>query len=292
MRRLAPWALLGLLTAGTAAGIALGVANQPGQTPAQWVANALEATARAATARFTYSHVTSSTNPDLRGTLSGHGVVNFTRGDVRVTEMDRDVTYQGGPLSGLHATPSTEVLDAVGIGGALYQSYDAPANLHWMKLNFPREPRSSLGLADALNASVALSGLDGNDPVVAVHDSGPATVAGVATTKYVVSTAPPALCARQRAVGLTSQQMPSIVWIDKAGRIVRVRAEIRDDLVVPPDPTSQVFTHVPTGKVTVVATLQFSRFGAPVTIAAPSLGRTYERSESVGIAVARGCHPS
>ena len=275
-----------------AAGIALGVADQPGQTPAQWVAGALAATARAGSARFTYSHVTTSSNPDLRGTLSGYGVVNFTRGDVRVTEVDRDVTFQGGPLGDRHATPSTQSLKAVGIGRALYQSYDAPVNLHWMKLSFARQPRSNLGLAEALNASVALSGLDGIDPVVAVHDAGPATVAGVATTRYVVSTAPPVLCAGQHTTGLTSAQVPSTVWIDQAGRIVRVRAEFRDDLAVPSGRAGRVFAHMPTGTVDVVATLSFSRFGIPVAITAPPVGQTFGRSVEFSVGLARRCHPS
>lgn len=66
MRRLVPWVLLGLVGLATAAAAALGAA-----------AAVLAATAQAGTAHFSYSHVTASPNPVLRGTLSGSGVVDF-----------------------------------------------------------------------------------------------------------------------------------------------------------------------------------------------------------------------
>src|SRR5271168_4969549 len=110
MRRLAPWLLLAVLVAGTAAAAALGIAQKPSSptsTASQWVAGVLASTERAASAHFSYTHVTSSPNPDLRGSLSGHGVVDFTTSDVRVTEVDHDITFTSTGKQPLHPVPST-----------------------------------------------------------------------------------------------------------------------------------------------------------------------------------------
>src|SRR6202044_1168649 len=78
MRRLVPWVLVSLVALGAAAGAALGIAHGTApEAPSQWVAAVLATTERAGTARFSYNHVTSSPNADLRGSLSGHGEVDF-----------------------------------------------------------------------------------------------------------------------------------------------------------------------------------------------------------------------
>jgi hypothetical protein len=290
MRRFVPWALLGLLTVGVAAGIALGVANQPGQTPAQWVAAAFATTARAGTARFVYSKSTSSPNPDLRSSLSGYGVVDFARGDVQATQVEHDVTFGGDPLGTLRALPSTETLGEVGIGRVDYMSFDAPLNRNWMKEDFLSEPPSGLRLDAALDAGLAPSVLEG-DPSEGVHDAGPATVGGVATTKYLVPIVPVVVCSGPHDTkALTIRQSPSTVWVDKAGRIVQVRSDIRGQLGPWPelpagtDPAFAQMSKLVTGKVDTVAILRFSDFGAPVTIRAPKVEVHQGGSESVGSA--------
>jgi hypothetical protein len=290
MRRLVPWALLGLLTVGAAAGIALGVANQPGQTPAQWVATAFAATTRAGTARFVYNKVTSSSNPNLRSSLSGFGVVDFTRGDVRTTQLEHDVTFGGDPLGTLQAVPSTETVGEVGIGRTDYVSFDAPLNRNWMREDFPSEPRSGLTLDGLFDASLALSVLEEN-PAAGVQDAGRATVEGVATTKYLVPVVPVVVCSGpHNTKALTIRQSPSAVWIDQAGRIVQVRSDIRGQFGPVPagnDPAFPAFAQMSkllTGKTDTVATLRFSDFGAPVTIRAPKVEKQHDASVTVGSA--------
>ena len=293
VRRLVPWALLGLLTVGAAAGIALGVANQPGQTPAQWVASALATTARTGSARFTYSDSDSSSIAELRSQVRGYGVVDFKRGDLRDTEVNRQLNDGGGANADQHARSSLDTTETIGIGHTLYEDIGAPLDIHWMKLPLPREPQSNLGFGAALNGNVALSGLEGVDPVVTVRAAGPATVGGVATIKYLVSTAAPVLCPGQhKTTGLTFEQLPTTVWIDHAGRIVQVRSEFREEFGPPPAGIGAPFSHIPTGSVHSVATLRFSDFGLPLTIAAPSIGPNLGQSASFGIATSRRCGSS
>ena len=114
VRRLVPWALLGLLTVGAAAGIALGVANQPGQTPAQWVASALTTTARAGTARFTYSDSVSSSVAQLRSQVRGYGVVDFKRDEVRDTEVNASIERRRRCNGDQHVRASLDTAETIG----------------------------------------------------------------------------------------------------------------------------------------------------------------------------------
>ena len=68
-----PWALVGLVTVAGLVGALVGATNQPSAS-AQLSLSAIDAATRAAgTARFTYSAITTSTNPLLRSTsVNGH----------------------------------------------------------------------------------------------------------------------------------------------------------------------------------------------------------------------------
>ena len=209
---------------------------------------------------------------------------------MRDTEVNRQLNDGGGANGDQHVRASLDTAETIEIGHTLYEDFGAPLNSHWMKLPLPREPQSSLGLGAALNGSVALSGLDGVEPIVTVAAAGPATVGGVATTKYVVSTAPPVLCPGQhKTTALTLEQLPTTVWIDEAGRIVQVRSEFREHFGPVPAGISPLFSHIPTGSARSVATLRFSDFGLPLTIAAPTIEPSSGKSFSIGIAKARRC---
>ena len=99
MRRLLPWLLVGLVGAGGAIGAALGItghAGSPDTTPAQWVADVMSATKAAGTARVQYAEVTTSANPDLRGSATGSGVIGFSAQAVHVTEVDDQPEWSVG----------------------------------------------------------------------------------------------------------------------------------------------------------------------------------------------------
>jgi hypothetical protein len=274
MRRALPWALLGVLGAGTGLGAWLGTTPTPTPrlTPAAWVAHLLATTADAGSARFTYTHVTASANPEERAMLNGRGEVDFRSGNVSVTEVDRQDTFTTVPLGVAHGAPTTSIVREIGIGPDEYQNMppDGPAP-SWIKLPWKRERRGDLGLASAANAAVALDMLTGPAPVDSVRDLGAATLEGERTTRYLVSTAKPTTCPGARRSPLVATQGPSLVWVDARGRLVQVENSLHESGHLPATILAKIpaFARLPMSPSTTTATLHFSDFGAPVQITAP-----------------------
>ena len=114
-----PWVLVSLVALGAAAGAGLGIAHGTApEAPSQWVVAVLATTERAGTARFSYTHVTSSPDADLRGSLSGNGEVNFVTGDARVTEVDHQTSFSSTDNQPLRPVHSSNTVKAVVIGRA------------------------------------------------------------------------------------------------------------------------------------------------------------------------------
>ena len=269
-----PWVLLSLLALGTAAGAALGIAahRTSPESPAQWVAGVLATTEHEGTARFTYTQITSSPNPELRGTLSGSGVVNFAKGEARATEVDHDITFSSTNNQPARPVHSTNIEKATLIGRTMYEANLIPGlgfTTRYSVLPFPKLPRSQQGLSLALNAPVALDGLQGPNALAAVRALGPAEVDGVATTQYEVTYAPFHACVPHQAP-VVVRHLPTRLWVDGAGRLVQVRGmsyfsgQLPKDAKIP-----AVFKDIPRGPTTSVATLTFSAFGQPVHVVAP-----------------------
>ena len=269
-----PWVLLSLLALGTAAGAALGIAahRTSPESPAQWVAGVLATTEREGSARFTYTQITSSPNPELRSSLTGSGVVNFAKGDARATEVDHDITFSSTGHQPLRPVHSTNIEKAVVIGGTLYEGspiLGGGFTTRYSVLPFPKLPRSQQGLGLALNASVALDGLHGPNAVAAVRELGPAEVDGVATTQYEVTYTPFHACAPHQAP-VVVRHLPTRLWVDDAGRLVQVRGmsyfsgQLPKNAKIP-----AAFEDIPRGPTTSVATLTFSTFGTPVHLVPP-----------------------
>ncbi len=270
-RRGVPFALLALLLLGTLAAAMAGQVSSPSATatapstssPAKWAANLLMTTARAGSAHFAYSHVTASPNPTFRGTITGSGAINFRAGTVRVNELEQQQPPQNviEPARAIER-PSRNVISMIGVGKAAYQSING-LNGPWLRMAIARDPRAQLGLEYAANASVALGGLEGLEPIASVQTLGPANLDGVATTRYLVTNAP-VLCGRSDTADL-QKQGPTTVWVDHDGRLVQARWTVATGGTLPAAP-SAVFG---LGPAKTTATLTFSRFGSPVTIAAP-----------------------
>jgi|GEM_PF-2327908 len=297
MRRLVPWLLLCAVGVGAAVGAALGIARGSSPaTPSQWVAGVLAATEQARTAHFSYTHVTLSLNRELRGSLSGHGVVNFITGDVRVTEVNHDISFSATNHQAPHPVVTTSTEDAIVVGGTLYQANPIPRVAitdEYHVLSFPALPRSQRGLSLALNASVALDPLRGPYGVASVTNLGPADVHGVATTQYEIDYAPLDVCAPHQTPQVLTQR-PSRVWLDGAGRLVRARSTLfYSDRLPHGVKLPAALEAFPQGPVTTVATLTFSQFGASVRVAAPPASAVLPQGKaSVGIVFARSdaCH--
>jgi hypothetical protein len=258
---------------GAAAAAALGIAQKSSPSnPSQWVAGVLDVTEKARSAHFSYTHVTSSPNAELRGSLSGHGVVDFTTGDAHVTEVEHNISFTSTGHQPLHPVHQTSTEDAIVVGGTVYQADPIPGlafTREYRVLPFPRPPRSQRALALALNASTALSMLRGPYGVASVIDLGPAAIGGVATTQYEVEYAPLHVCAPHQAPQVLTQR-PSRVWLDNAGRLVRIRSTFYfSDRLPHGVKLPAALDGFPRGPTTTVATLTFSEFGAAVHVAAP-----------------------
>jgi hypothetical protein len=295
MRRLVPWVLVSLVALGAAAGAALGIVHQTApQTPSQWVAAVLATTERAGTARFSYTHVTSSPNADLRGSLSGSGEVNFATGDARVTEVDHDISFNSVGNQPPHPVHSTDTVKAIVIGGTVYQANPIPGfrfSAQYHVLPFPKLPRAQRGLSLALNAPVALDSLRGPNAVASVRNLGPATVDGAATTQYEVTFAPLRVCAPHQPPAVVTER-PSDVWVDGAGRLLQVRSTSYLSGRLPRgEKLPAAFGAFPLGPATTVATFTFSSFGTPVHVVAPPASALFPRGSSSGFVIARaqGC---
>jgi len=299
VRRLVPWLLLSMVLVGAGVGALLGTASQPPltQAPSQWVADALAATKGARSAHFAYSSVSTSPNPDLRGALSGYGVIDFTTGDLSVSEVDHTVTFTSTDGQPTHPESTTDTIHAIVIGRTVYQANPIPglpATGRYHVMHPPEVLASQGALSLALNASTALDSLTGNFTVASVTALGTAQINGAAATEYKVGFAPLRVCPPHQ-VPQTITSRPSRVWLDDAGRVVQVRStSFFDDRLLRGVklPAGIKADDLAQGAVTTVNTLTFSRFGARVHIAAPPADAIQSgNSVSYMILKSDACHP-
>jgi hypothetical protein len=287
---------MALVALGGAAGAAFGIAahRTTPASPSQWVAAVLATTEGAGTARFSYTQITSSPNHDLRRALSGGGVVNFSTGDARVSEVDHEITFSSTNNQPLRPVHSTDSEKAIVIGGTLYLANPIPGFAftgEYRVIPFPKLPRSQRGLSLALNAPVALDGLGGPNAVASVRALGPARVDGATTTLYEVTYAPLHICTPHQAP-VVIRHLPTHVWVDDTGRLVQVRGTSYFSGQLPKNVKLPAATEgVPLGPTTSVATLTFSAFGSPVHVIAPPASAIAASGQSVAtmFAVGKSC---
>jgi hypothetical protein len=288
MRRLVPWFLLGLLTVGTAAGIALGVANQPGQTPAQWLASALAATVRAGTVRVSERDVTLSSNAGLRTANTTSSLFDFTHDAAQETSLIRFPSGLRGPFGPGSLAAMTTRFDFVVRGRDVYTGIDIGGSEQWAEEVDPRNAPSLLSPEGTPDAPLMPPGLNGHLPVTALRDVGTAIVARDTTTEYSVSLGPLPGCPRTKgAASNPFDESPWTVWIDGSGRIVEERTVVRQvfqplRVLQHESGSGSTTTHgqfqlirlrQQSGTSSTVTTVRFTDFGAPVSIKVPSIPR-------------------
>jgi hypothetical protein len=292
VRRLLPWALVALVGIGSGLGAVISVASVPQTTPAQWVASVLTATARAGSAHFTYSSITTSTNPALASRVVGRGLVDFTSGDVRVSEVDTNRQFTTGPLGAqIDATPNVDRSQDIDIGSSDYKDLSGPNGAQeWIRFTLPRNPHADLGLSFADNAGGALDSIsDGFEYAKSVRNLGSASRSGIPSTRYLVMAA--SVCGPPRHVAkqpVTEQQGPTTMWVDGQGRLVQVSYSLRIDEIRPPALAHEApgVARLMKGRAAMTATLRFSDFGTPVHIKTPPLSdvsSSSSHSVSIGI---------
>jgi hypothetical protein len=270
--------LLGLVGAGAGAGAALGASGASQQTAAQWVSGVIATTAAAGSAHLTYSHVVTSADPLLASRSSGSGVVDFTSGSFSVSEVDRQ-TSLSTDAQGLQPVAEHLRLLATALGPASYEGFEGLAppggSATFVRLPNRRNPHAELGLASALSAVTAVADLTGAQRIVAVNALGPATVGGVATTRYAVQTA--SACGAVPLLGrLAGTHASTQVWVDGSGRLVQATAveRISSRLVSEVFGTTSALGRLLSGSAVVTSTLRLTAFGAPVHISPPPSTRT------------------
>lgn len=278
MRRFVPWLLLVALGLSVAGFAALGAVESPGTTPAQWVDNVLAATAAAGSAHLRFTSVTTVPSPLSDSVTFGSGVVDFRSGSYNVTQLFRDAGQEstnGGPTRAVLQTWEEE---SIAIGQSIYTRFEEPPTFPfsgWSKARFPRNVHQALGLDAGTAAEQAMSGLTLITPVVAVRTLGPGSIRGVATTRYVVTSEPLYVCSAKGGTELVEQVGPTTVWVDDQGRLLQVRTRQHFGGAAAPklkQPSNGSAIGIAEAPTTTTTTLTFFNFGAPVAVAAPSLG--------------------
>ncbi len=170
----------------------------------------------------------------------------------------------------------------------------------WTKTSRGTSADDPLGLDDALGP-FTLGPIGGGEPVMGVEDLGPATVGGVATTRYLVTTRAPSCAAAQAALQAGNYWRPTTLWVDSQGRLVRAKAAIHIDLKIPQSLQEKLLKQeekalqkqqkalklpsslrsltppaiparpIQIGPEVIVVTLHLSELGVPVRIAAPAI---------------------
>ncbi len=272
MRRILPWALLGVLGLGIGAGAALGQFQSPGVSPTDWVAHVVATTAAAGSAHFAFTNSTTSPDRSQESTVVGTGIVDFTNSEFQVTENYRQNQYEStnGGAPGL--TEQHFTLETIGIGQTVYRDDTSFPFAGWTASRFPRDVHQVFGLDAANGAEDALSGLAGITPIASVRTLGPGSVDGVAATRYEITNEPLYVCGPKGRTIFAHTFAPTTMWVDGQGRLLRVRTRYA---------TSGYTSHGPldaSGRAQPIrvaatstdSTLTFSGLGQPVHIAAPS----------------------
>ena len=277
MRRGLPFALVGLVAVATGIGAWLGLSTAPAGGPAQaWVAQVLATTQAVGTVRFTYTSVTTSSNPDLQSSASGSGAVDFADNSARATEIRAEKGSSGSQVR---------------LGRTVYMGIAAPGQPHDMWINIGRPPdggQDLLGL-EFTNAAGALAGFSGPFHAVRVEDLGSAVVDGVPSTGYRVISGP--ICASSRSGPPSDTTGPTDLWVDGGGRLVQVRSTSSVSVGAAPagTPSAAEPPRSEWGTATTTDIIRFSGYGEPVTITAPPLPRLPLAHSTTTFAVSAGC---
>jgi hypothetical protein len=277
MRRGLPFALVGLVAIATGIGAWLGLSAAPTGGPAQaWVAQVLATTQAAGTVRFTYTSLTTSSNPNLQSSASGSGAVDFASNSARATEIEAGNGSSDGQVR---------------LGRTVYISFAAPGQPQAIWINIGRPPDSGqdlLGL-DFINAAGALTGFSGPFHAVRVEDLGSAVIDGIPSTGYRVISGP--TCASSRSDPPSDTAGPTDLWVDGDGRLVQVRSTSSASMGPPPTgaPSANEFPRSDWGTATTTYVLRFTGYGAPVTITAPPASRSPLGHSTSSFAVSSGC---
>jgi hypothetical protein len=257
MRRVLPWALVGLLAVAGLVGALVGVANQPSPPATQRsVSEVIAATRAAGTARFTYSSVAASRNPLLRSASFGEGSVDFTDDSVTTVEQSTNKSISQNGNAPSRQVTQTMSNDQIWVDHAFYTQLNVGgqhSEIEWIKAKLPSGSSGLLGTLDEVDP---IGFLDGELGIrgTKIELTRSEMLGGMATTRYrvVVPTC---------STGSSPQNVLGAIdlWLDSHGRLVQVR-----DVLHSTDPIKSF-----AGGSTTMSTARLFDFGTPVTISAP-----------------------
>jgi hypothetical protein len=296
VRRLVPWALLAVLLVGLVAGAVIGQVGAPSASTSgsaatagaagRWVDELLASTRAARSAHFSYTSVSRSPIAVFNSRVSGRGVVDFAGHRVSVTELQSTPPSQGPQHAHqLSLVPlGDQVTRTVSVGKSTWTQVGG----RWLKIALPANPYDRLGLS--AEATAALIGVEGIEPVGSIRRLGPADVGGVPTTRYQVTTARPRPCNARQAAALRGNYIgPTDLWVDGRGRLVQATLTTHADLQVPASLRAKFPSDVPTGPMVSTSTLRLGHFGVPVKVVVPSDVISPPGGRSIALSV-RACH--
>jgi hypothetical protein len=217
VRRALPWALVGLVGAGTALGAGVGLGMQGVPTLSR-LSQVLHATESAGTARFTVTERTTSTSPGLRSDFSESGEINFETGDFDVTTIDPSSGSRAGSAGGSERSEmriiATQHSLRVFEKGAGIGSFGS----RWAKDNLSPGPQEK---AELYRSFGPFAGLDvsGSSRLTRLENVGPLDLRDDATTEYRLRQA---TCQSKTTGGsFRVSSTPTSIWVDSEGRWVQ-----------------------------------------------------------------------
>jgi hypothetical protein len=239
-------------------GAGVGLANQPSSAPTG-VSEFVGATQAAGTARFTYSSVTTSSDPLLRSASFGDGTVDFTNDSVTNVERITSTSISQDGDAPPRRTIQTFLNDETWIGRTVYTQLgiESPqVAIPWIKSKSPTGSFGSLGVLDEVEpVGILDSDLGTHGTKVELLRS--EELGGTAATKYRVVV--PTCTATSRSSGPRVVIGPIDLWLDSGSRLVQVRDVLH---------TTDSVGSFARGS-TIINTIRLFDFGAPVTISAP-----------------------
>lgn len=287
MRRVLPWALVGLVAVAGLVGAGVGNANRPSSTR-PGVLGIVAATRAAGTARFTYSAITTSSNPLLRSTSYGRGMVDFRTESLATVEDDRQTSLESSGNGPAQPTTHTTVASQIWIGKTTYNSFNTVGldfDDSWVRSDsFPVSSLGSFGILSNVGPISTLAAA-ASAPGGKTENLGSEMLGKTETTRYrlVVPT-----CGAEETGSPRVDVGPTDLWIDGQDRLVQARSVLRITLPKSfklPNSIPKTFPGYKAlaspgpfaGQSTMISTIRLFDFGTPVAISAP---KTVDSAES------------
>ncbi len=261
MRRALPWLPVGLLIAGAALGMGIGIANQPSASAQAQISQITSTTEGAGSAHFIITTVTTSTNPELRSTSVESGEISFETGD-----MEFSVHYSSANSKATNGSGSGASDTRVRVTHRslfLYQRLTMPGSggTFWAK---DRISTGSPERAEVLNSFGPFSDLQvpGAVKIVQFEDLGQHIGHGEGATEFHFSTS----TCQSTTNGITQRvsSAPTTFWVDSHGHLIQAVAT--QTVVVHSSPKHGDRNN----RLHTTITVHLSDLGAPVKVAAPT----------------------